>query len=324
MKVSVLIVTYNQECYIGQAIESVLAQKVNFDYEIIIGDDCSTDGTRSLITEFQRLRPDRIKAILRDRNIGANRNFAGVAAASRGQYAAFLEGDDYWTATDKLQKQVDFLDAHPDRSICCSRVRYFYEPGAETDNVTVDVWPACPAGSYTIEDVLKANFVATCSAVCRRHLMDSLPEWLLAMKLGDWPFWAMAARHGKIELMDEIMATYRVHLASMWSSQPYAIRLRDTARMFRALDKELGHQYSRVIRENIAPRYLQLAVMSRSQGRRLETAKYVVSYVRNGGWLLPDGARAILGMIAFEVFGSWYKVFSNSPKSVPAKVPKHR
>src|ERR1700683_2854968 len=119
MKVSVLIVTYNQECYIGQAIESVLAQKVNFDYEIIIGDDCSTDGTRSLITEFQRLRPDRIKAILRDRNIGANRNVAGVAAASRGQYAAFLEGDDYWTATDKLQKQVDFLDAHPDRSICC-------------------------------------------------------------------------------------------------------------------------------------------------------------------------------------------------------------
>ena len=90
MKLSVMIITYNHERYISQTIESILAQRVNFDYEIVIGEDCSTDCTRAVIMDFQRRYPDRIVSLLRDRNIGAMRNFAGTIEACRGQYVAFL------------------------------------------------------------------------------------------------------------------------------------------------------------------------------------------------------------------------------------------
>jgi glycosyltransferase involved in cell wall biosynthesis len=121
MKLSVAMITYNHERFIAQAIESVLAQKVDFDYEIVIGEDCSTDGTRAVIMDFQRRCPDRIVVLLRERNIGAMRNLAGTIAACRGKYLAVLEGDDYWTCANKLQKQVDFLDKHPDWAVCCTR-----------------------------------------------------------------------------------------------------------------------------------------------------------------------------------------------------------
>src|SRR6202022_1084614 len=134
MKLSVTMITYNHERFIAQAIESALAQRVEFDYEIVIGEDLSTDNTRAIVLDFARRYPDRILPILRDRNIGAMRNFAQTIAACRGQYLAFLEGDDYWTSPDKLQKQVDFLDAHYECAISCHRVRYLYELGsAECD-----------------------------------------------------------------------------------------------------------------------------------------------------------------------------------------------
>jgi glycosyltransferase involved in cell wall biosynthesis len=310
MKLSVAMITYNHEHFIGQAIESVLAQRVNFDYAIVIGEDCSTDGTRAVITDFQRRYPDRIVSLLRERNVGAMRNFAETIGACRGQYLAFLEGDDYWTSTDKLQKQVDFLDAHPDRSICCHRVRFLYETGSETFDIKFDVFPPRPAGPYTIEDILKGNFVMTCSTVLRRELVSRFPKWFFRMKLGDWPLCAMVARHGKIELMDEVMAAYRVHPGCSWSSLPQSTRMRESARMLRALDNELGYRYTNTIRETIAPPYLELALMARRNGRRVETARHFATCIRNGGLRLPGTLRTFAGLATYMIIGSWYKVFS--------------
>src|SRR5580700_3234664 len=109
MKLSVAMITYNQERYIGQAIESVLAQRVNFDYEIVIGEDCSTDGTREIVRDFGRRYPNRIVPLVRDQNLGGPKNLISTLASCRGQYVALLEGDDHWTSADKLQKQVDYL-----------------------------------------------------------------------------------------------------------------------------------------------------------------------------------------------------------------------
>src|ERR1700730_11718775 len=105
MKLSVAMITYNHEQFIGQAIESVLAQKVNFEYELVIGEDCSTDGTRAVILDFHRRYPDRIVPLLRERNLGGQKILLGTLAACRGKYLALLEGDDYWICTDKLQRQ---------------------------------------------------------------------------------------------------------------------------------------------------------------------------------------------------------------------------
>src|SRR3954451_17918743 len=97
MKVSALIITYNQEKFIEQAVRSALMQKVNFPYEIVIGEDCSTDGTRDIVRRLAEENPGRIRAILREKNLGMHLNHRATHAACTGQYLAILEGDDYWT-----------------------------------------------------------------------------------------------------------------------------------------------------------------------------------------------------------------------------------
>jgi glycosyltransferase involved in cell wall biosynthesis len=310
MKLSVAMITYNHERFIGQAIESILSQNVNFEYEIVIGEDCSTDGTRAVVNEFHRRNPDRIRPLLWDRNVGILRNLVATIEACRGQYVAFLEGDDYWIATDKLQKQVDFLDAHPDRAICCGRARALYELDTQNPDYEWGVFPSMPAGPYTVEDILKGNFVMTCTAMLRRKFIPSFPKWIFKMKLGDWPLCGMVARYGRIELMDEITAAYRVHQGGTWSSLTRTTRLGEAARMLRALDKELEYQYTDLIRETITSPYIGLALTSRSNGRRIETAKHVINFIRNGGWRRPGSAQFIASMITYGLIGSWYKIFS--------------
>jgi glycosyltransferase involved in cell wall biosynthesis len=308
MKLSVAMITYNHGQYIAQAIESILAQKVNFEYEIVIGEDCSTDGTRAVVMAFHRRYPDRIRLLLRDHNVGAMRNFVKTIETCHGEYLTLLEGDDYWIATDKLQKQIAFLDAHPECAICCGRARALYEAGTQNLDTKWDVYPERPAGPYMIEDILKGNFVVPCTAMLRRELVPPFPEWFVEMKLGDWPLFAMVARFGTIELMDDIVARYRVHPGGVWSSMANFTRYKETARMLTALDRELWFRYTSTVRETIANSYLGMATISRSQGRRIETAKHFVSYIRNGGWRRPGSARTIAGMIAYALLGSWYKV----------------
>jgi glycosyltransferase involved in cell wall biosynthesis len=311
MKLSVAMITYNHERYIGQAIESVLCQKVNFEYEIVIGEDRSTDGTRAIVQDCQRRYPDRIFPLFREGNVGAMQNFAETIAACRGEYVAFLEGDDYWTSADKVQRQVDFLDAHPDCAIACHRVLYLDEAAAEKHDLRSDVRPRRPPGTYTLEDLLRDNFVMTCSTVLKRDLLGPFPGWLFDMKMGDWPLFAIVASHGKIALMDETMATYRVHPGGIWSSLPRATQLQEVVRMLTALDKELGYRHTKAIRGTVTSTYLDLANAARFSGSRMETARYLFNYARNGGLRLPLN-RFVAGLAAYTLIGSGYRVFSRA------------
>ena len=109
-KVSVLMITYNQESFIAQAIRSALMQITDFDYEIVIGDDYSTDRTRQIVADIACKHPARIKPVFQNVHVGANRNLVAALKACPGEYVAVLEGDDYWTTQNKIQLQVDFLD----------------------------------------------------------------------------------------------------------------------------------------------------------------------------------------------------------------------
>ena len=132
MKVSVSVTAYNHEKYIAQAIDSILMQEVDFEYEIIIGEDYSADNTRNIVIDFQRRYPDKIKLILPQENLGygGNKIFDQTLQVSRGEYVALLDGDDYWTSPHKLRKQVDFLDSHPECSMCFHNAQVFYEDGS--------------------------------------------------------------------------------------------------------------------------------------------------------------------------------------------------
>src|SRR5262245_52106657 len=119
MKVSVLIITYNHESFIAQAVKSALERRTDFEYEIVIGEDCSTDGTRRILMDLQGRYPKRVRLLLHDRNVGMQENLIRVLRACQGDYVALLEGDDFWLSSHKLQKQVDYLAAHPECSMCC-------------------------------------------------------------------------------------------------------------------------------------------------------------------------------------------------------------
>ena len=301
-------ITYNHERYLAQALESVLVQRVNFDYEIVVGEDCSTDRTREILMDFHRRNPDKIVPLLRERNLGAMRNFMETLAACRGQYVALLEGDDYWISEDKLQRQVDFLDAHPDYGICCGRAQVLNDTG----RYLTGTFPQRPAGTYTIEDLLKENIIMTCTSVCRRELIGELPSWLNDMKLGDWPLHAIVARKGRIQLMDGTTAMYRVHAGGMWSSMPSIGQYRETVRMMRALDRHLDFQHTKLIRGTIAGFYCGMAMAAQQERRRVATGKYLAISLWNGSWRRRDWWRMLAFFAVYAIMGSWYKVFSRS------------
>lgn len=112
--VSVAVITYNMEKYLRPLLDSILKQKVNFTYEVIIDDDCSPDNSRGIIKEYQKKYPNIIKPIFRDKNVGGSKNMFGVLQHCQGKYIAILEGDDFWEDEEKLQYQVDFLEKHPE------------------------------------------------------------------------------------------------------------------------------------------------------------------------------------------------------------------
>lgn len=211
-------VTYNHEPYIRQAVESVLSQQVNFDYELVIGEDCSTDQTRHILIELQAAHPDIIRLHLHHKNVGALKNYGQTLASCKGQYVALLDGDDFWTSNEKLQKQVDFLDAHAECAICFHNAAYFNVTGVRALGVAI-TWPQ-PERS-TIFDLLERNFIQSSTVMFRRGLFAEVPDWFYDLPIGDWPLHILNARHGEIGYLNQIMSAYRQNPHGVWNSLSY-------------------------------------------------------------------------------------------------------
>src|SRR3990167_1123773 len=207
LKVSVCMVTYNHEKYIAQAIESVLMQKTNFDYELVIGEDCSTDKTKKIIIKYQKRYPKIIRIILNKKNLGAGLNFVQILEACKGEYIALLDGDDYWTDPVKLQKQVDFLDNNPYYSISSHNV-YVIQEGSK--DKPVEWLGKKHRETSTLEDILEfGSGGATCSLVFRRKSLMPLPKWYYSLPGGDWALQILCTIHGKMYYFNEIMGVYQ-------------------------------------------------------------------------------------------------------------------
>lgn len=245
MKLSVLILTFNQSTYIARAIESALMQKPDFPWEIVVGDDCSTDGTREIVQRFEHANPGKIRAIYMRRNTGLLANFKAVYAACRGQYVAALEGDDYWTCPDKLQRQVALLDAHDEYSMCFHRATLFDEA---TNSAYEHYGPTEKKDVYDLEDILVENFVPTCSVVSRNGLLTELPPWISKLRILDWPAHIQCAMRGRLGYIDENMATYTRHAGGLWSAASVEERLDTIRTMYGYVGEDFAHKYDPIIR----------------------------------------------------------------------------
>lgn len=217
--VSICCTAYNLEKYIGQAIESFLMQKTNFRYEIIIGEDYSSDSTRNIISEYSRKYPDLIEMVISDSNVGIIRNYNRILDKAKGKYIAICDGDDYWVDPLKLQKQVDFLESHDDFVICC---HYSYLVN-ETGTVTYQDPSVVPL-TYSYHDILLGKKKETRNSTL---MIRNSPEfkkltteqWFLKSYAQDrfLKLYATAATGKKIYVIPEILGCYRVHKAGIWS-----------------------------------------------------------------------------------------------------------
>lgn len=207
-KVSVVCMTYNHVRFIRQALDGFVMQKTNFPFEVIIHDDASTDGTADIIREYAKKYPDIIKPILQTENqwsrgVGIASNF--IWPKIRGQYVAKCDGDDYWTDENKLQKQADFLDQHPDYSICHCAVTIFWDDNSRPEVV----WPKCKK-DRTLDDLLYQCDIANCTVMYR--WVDPAKSWpATTLYPGDWFMHILHAQHGKVRFFPEVVARYRRH-----------------------------------------------------------------------------------------------------------------
>lgn len=280
MKVSVLIITYNHESFISKAVESALIQRTDFDFEIVIGDDCSTDRTREIVIALQREYPDRIRLLLPERNQGSlgKVNFVQTLGACRGEYVAILEGDDYWTSGDKLQRQVDVLDERPDCVVCFHNVEMRFERATRH----VPSRMCCSANQKivsTIEDILKINFIPFCSTMFRRGLVHDLPTWFFQLAMGDWPLHVLNAQHGKIAYIPENMATYRIHSGGMWSTKSQVSNIEEFLKFYDYLDPHLGFRYTKQISQARKVWTYQLALAYETENQLLQARAHLLKTV---------------------------------------------
>src|SRR6185503_7536212 len=242
MKLSIHVITYNDEKNIARALESAIDQKLNCEFEIVIGDDCSTDSTREILTAFRDRHPDIVRLILRERNIGdkGKHNFVNTLEACRGEYVALLPGDDYWTSEDKLQKQIDFLDANPSYSACFHNVREVDESNPDHSRL---MCPPDQKVDLTVADFLECNHIPTCSVVFRNHLFGEVPAWFYRGFPGDWFLHILNAQHGNVRYLDEVMGVYRKQSGGAWSSMAGEFRVRHILDSYRLLDAHLNFEY---------------------------------------------------------------------------------
>jgi glycosyltransferase involved in cell wall biosynthesis len=227
--VSVLLLTRNHESFIREAIESILAQRTDFPFEIIIGDDCSSDQTTTICKEFQKQYPDTIRLITANKRVGITANFLRIAIRASSPYLAFLEGDDYWISRLKLSKQVELMINNPAYSWC----------GAKTLN---RIHPYSPRDRYSLSEVCRRFVMHTSTIVFRRNALFPYPYF------PDMVGWismvcVVLSTRGDCGFLNEELSYYRRHHGGVYTGSTRMNRIMLAQAFTDIIDRYLSGQY---------------------------------------------------------------------------------
>lgn len=219
--VSILLITYNHEKYIAQAIESILMQETEYVYEINVIEDCSTDSTQEIVMRYVERHPHIVKPYFNKKNIGykvTQKNFYRGFKTLTGNYFAILEGDDYWTSPHKIQKQVAFLESHPEFAISAHNTVKMYEDGSKESHRFL-YWGQQP--DTDIEDAVRLRSFFHTTGLIYRNVYRGVPPKQFENKWScDIFIYIAHAQFGKIRHLDEDMAVYRAHDGGRFSNMP--------------------------------------------------------------------------------------------------------
>lgn len=241
--VSVCMITYNHELFISEAIDSIVTQKANFKFELVIGEDCSTDRTREICIEYKEKYPDIIRLLLPDKNLGMMPNFIETINSCKGKYIALCEGDDYWTDAHKLQKQVDLMEQYPDYSMSAHAASILMCEQFDEQKLDKSV--------LTLEDIIAEDWgIMTASILFRKDALD-IPEWFSTIKNGDYGLQLLLSLKGNIGYLADNMCVYRQHFGGVSSTLKPLNQTAWIIYLLYTFDKYTNHKYGRIIKDRI-------------------------------------------------------------------------
>ena len=220
--VSIHCLAYNHVDYIRQCLDGFMMQKTNFRFEAIVHDDASTDGTAEIIKEYAEKYPDIIKPILEKENV-YSKHIPGLLTKimdekCSGKYIAICEGDDYWIDPLKLQKQVDYMEAHPECAMTCTRTKLYSE---KEKRYYAEQYCRKKDGIINLVDIVNRTglYISTCSIIYRREIMRDYPDYCKKCRVGDYPLQIYCAMKGTVFYFDKAMSVYRRDNPNSWMGQ---------------------------------------------------------------------------------------------------------
>lgn len=255
--VSVICAAYNHGRFIRKALDGFVMQKTDFPFEILIHDDASTDDTADIIREYEKKYPELIKPIYQTENKysqGISINKTYLYPKAKGKYFAMCEGDDYWIDENKLQRQVDFLESHPDFTLCAHNSKRYY---VKQDRYEVEN-PVLQEGEVSARDMLlepRHRWMATASLLYRREYAFDRPELFSICPVGDYALRSYCFSQGKVYYLEKPMSVYRYEVENSWM-QKYRrnidLKIDAQYRMWKfikAYDDYTGRKYHKLLKK---------------------------------------------------------------------------
>lgn len=250
-QVSVLMLAYGHAPFIAEAIESVLNQRCEESFELLIGEDASGDGTLDICRDYAARHPGVVRLVTSAKNVGMHRNFARLWYRARGPFIAFCEGDDYWTDPEKLDRQLVWFAEHPDGALCGSDCERLVGDGAGAWKSAGLAMPSVRKEGYTLADLLR-HYTFHFSTVMVRKDRMRFPRWLWDVYCVDRPLYLLAAQQGAVGHVGGVTSRYREHRGGAWSQRPPLERAAASQALFRRFEQHLGHAYRDVVRDALA------------------------------------------------------------------------
>jgi len=287
--VTVFCLAYNHEKYIRTTFEGFVKQKTSFKYKILVHDDASTDSTRDIISEYTEKYPDLFEVILQEENKyqkGIDIEDEYIFPAIDTKYVCVCEGDDYWNDPYKLQRQVDYMEKHPECSLCVHNTEKIFENGESTGTVFNR---SRRERDYTFKDIADSEpsaYFHLSSFMWRHETMRRKVSAFEMKGIGDYPMALYFATLGSIHYIPKVMSCYRLNAVGSWSSMMNSDNKkrinqhRNIINGFRSIDEYTDHRYSSEIKKAVARENAKIMVMEKNYPALLRSPECMIALCR--------------------------------------------
>ena len=282
-KVTVTSTTYNLAAYIKQALDSWLMQKTTFPVEILISDDGSTDGTIEIVESYMKDHPN--IRLIKNNHAGMMPNFIKSIEECSGKYIALCDGDDYWIDENKLQKQYDFMESHPDFSACFTNSWVVNDNTGEKKIAKTHLWDEADAMgllAHRDDDNIHMSPGHTSTYFFRNGLVKKYPEWMYGDVMTDFPLYMIISQYGKAKFINDICTVYRSERAGSDSNTnwSYEKSWRQRIHAYQCVNQELKYKYKSIINPIIASYFFSLCKLLWKKGNKGKAIKCGIEAIK--------------------------------------------